>query len=677
MRFGRAMCALLIVVAATAASTVGTTRAHAAGPRTLTVTPATGFSDQVALAQWSGFDPTVGFTDTVTLLQCRANPHQVDADSNSTTADDCLTAVPFPFAGNKISSATTQADGTGSAFIEILPAAQAPALNCSETTPCSILAYENNGTPPPTDSLPTTAAVAPITFAKSIDDCPPVTSYDLRAEGEASAAQLMYGWAANLCTANPKLILDYTETSSVSGREDFLNRLVEVGVTSMPPTSAELAAAPGYPKYTYAPLDLGADVIAYNMNDPTTGKRITNLTLSPRLVARIISDTDLIDPPSDPASIWRDKELLKLNPGVHWPDQAMSQPLLRAEQNADTYITTDWIAHDPGAEAFLQGHDQYKVPVSDGFLNVKYPTDIFENLASNDNAYVPIQGERPVARKVFYAVTPSGNTPNNPDHIGFVGVLDLSTALRYGLPTAKLVNAAGVPVAPDAAGLLAGYQAMKTNPDGITKYPDFTNTNAAIYPLVKVDYAMIPTQVSSATDEANLKRFLTFVAGQGESVLPVGYAPMPADLAAQDLAAAAKITLVKPATQGTKPPTTTPGTTTPTTAPPLSGLGSFASNGSGDTNTATTPVTTSAPTTTTTDAKKPTAKAKSASFTTPIVDIAATGERMWLPLLVLLALLAGLYPLTRRARPYLRKGFTAARARVRWPSRTPSVGPTS
>ena len=48
---------------------------------------------------------------------------------------------------------------------------------------------------------------------------------------------------------------------------------------------------------------------------------------------------------------------------------------------------------------------------------------------------------------------------------------------------AKIVNAAGQAVAPDSRAITAGYTAMKTNPDGITKYPDFTSTNPAIYPL--------------------------------------------------------------------------------------------------------------------------------------------------------------------------------------------------
>jgi ABC-type phosphate transport system substrate-binding protein len=668
---------MLVVAALTALSSFGSSTARAVGPRTLTVTPAAGLGNQVALAQWSGFDPTVGaFTDTVTLLQCKLNPKQVSADHNPANADDCLVETPFPNYGNEIQSAVTQSNGTGSAFIEILPAAQQPLLACSQTNPCTLLAYENNGVPPPTNALPATAATATINFAKSIADCPPVTNYDVRAEGEASASQLVYNWAANLCTANPKLILDYTETSSISGREDFLNKLVDIGVTSIPPTSAELAASPGYPQYTYAPIDVSAVVVAYNMDDPTTGKQITDMVMSPRLLARVISDTTLTDPPTNPDSFFADPELNRLNPSHHWPDESLSQPLLRAEKNADTYLATDWIAHDANAEKFLQGNDPDGVVVNGAWKDVSYPTDIFENLDPSDNAYVPIQGEGPVVRKTFYGVKPAETTPNSPRHIGFISVLDLATAERYQLPVAKLVNAAGSAVAPDAAGIAAGYAAMKTNPDGITKYPDFSSTNSAAYPLVKVDYAMVPTQVPNATVAANLKRLLTFIAGPGQSTLPVGYLPLPADLQAQDLAAAAKITVAPSSKKpGTTTTTTVPGaTTTTTTLASASNFGSVGgngnSNGAGSATTA--PAGSTGPQIKTAAAKP--ATGKKVSYSTPVVDITSTGERYGLPIIAALAVLAGLYPLSRRGRPLVGRTVAAVKTRIHRSAQPPPVG---
>jgi ABC-type phosphate transport system substrate-binding protein len=663
---------LLVVVlgVTTMSALVGAHPAHAAGARTLTVTPATALGDQVALVQWAGFDPTAGFSNQVIVLQCKANPQKIDADHNATTADDCLTATPFPNAGNEVTNGVTQADGTGSAFIEILPAAQQPALNCSQTNTCTIVAYENNGTPPPLDALPTTAIVAPLTFAKSVDDCPPVTNYDLRAEGEASAAQLVYSWAANLCTANPKLILDYTDTSSVSGREDFLSRLVDIGATSMPPTAAELAAAPKHPAYTYAPLDVSADVVVYNMIDPTTGQRIRDLTLSPRLVARAIADTELTGNQSDRTSFFGDPELKALNPHDSWPSSGLAPPLLRAERSADTYITTDWIAHDANAEAFLQGHDKFHIAVNDGYKDIDYPTDIFENHDAGDNAYVPLQGELPVVRKVFYGVKPAENPPTATKLFGFIGIVDYQIAQRYQLPMAKIVKAAGQAVAPTPASLAAGFAAMKTNPDGITKYPDFAATNPAIYPLTKVDYAMVPTSVSSPTFATNLKNLLTYVAGPGQSSLPDGYLPMPSSLTAQDTTAIAKIKVATTSTPTTTPTTSPPSSPVGNSVVPLGNDGTSFNDGPISSNDSTSPN----PTTPTTSKPATTPKKShhKSSIASPVVAIADTGERYGLPIFTALALLAGLYPLGRRGRPYVRRGWTATRARLHPPGKDPA-----
>lgn len=666
----RVLVLVVLIAAVCASALVGVNPARAAG-RTLTVTPATGLGDQVALVQWSGFDPTSGFNNTVNLLQCRANPQKIDADRDPTTVDDCLTATPFPNQGNEVTTGVTQSDGTGSVYVEILPAAQQPLLNCSESSPCSIVAYENTGIIPPRNALPPTAAVAPITFSKSVDDCPQVTNYDVRSEGEASAAQLMYYWAANLCTANPKLILDYTETSSVSGREDFLNGLVDMAATSMPPTAAELAAAPKHPSYTYAPIDVGADVLAYNMIDPTTGKRITDLTLSPRLVARIISDSNLVGPQSDKTSFFGDKELNQLNQNHHWPTGGIAPPLLRGERSADTYFATDWIAHDAAAESFLESN-----AVNPGWKNVQYPTEIFESRDPGDNAYVPLTGELPVVRKLFYGVKPAESAPTSPKAFGFIGLVDYQTAQRYQLPMAKIINAAGKPVGPTPDSLAAGFAAMKTNPDGITKYPDFTAKDPAIYPLTKVDYAMLPTSVTSATFATNLENFLAFVAGRGQTTLPTGYLPMPASLITQDAAAAGRIKVAgtTPSTPTTTPTANPPSSPTDNSVVPLGNDGGtsyddgpISDSGSTSPN-ATTPTTTKHTSTPT--------KTHHERVESPVVAIADTGERYGLPIFVALALLAGLYPLGRRGRPFAKRGWAAARARLRRAPKEPAAATT-
>jgi hypothetical protein len=212
---------------------------------------------------------------------------------------------------------------------------------------------------------------------------------------------------------------------------------------------------------------------------------------------------------------------------------------------------------------------------------------------------------------------------------------------------------------------------MVTNPDGVTKYPDFTSTDAAAYPLVKIDYAMIPTVVKTAAQAASLKRFLAFESTTAQEHLPLGYTPLPPDLVAQVNAAAAAITVAgsKPAVVVT--PTTTPPTTPVSDLGPIGDDSGFGSDTSGSAST--TPVATTTPTTP--KAKKPVASKKLARVI-PVVNVAGAGERYGLPVIAALALIAALYPLGRRARPRVQKAAKFARSRVRGP-KTPAPGTVS
>src|SRR5262249_32220515 len=158
--------------------------------------------------------------------------------------------------------------------------------------------------------LPPDPIIVPLQFAHSFGDCPPVKNFDVRIETEASAAPALYQWAADFCTGEHAFTVDVTNTSSNSARADFLSQQVDLGVTSIKPGPGEVTASS--PQYKVVPLDLTAVVLAYNVVDRVTKKPITDITLTPRLVARLISDSDL-------TTFFHDKEFLKLNPGHHWP----------------------------------------------------------------------------------------------------------------------------------------------------------------------------------------------------------------------------------------------------------------------------------------------------------------------------------------------------------------------
>jgi hypothetical protein len=316
------------------------------------------------------------------------------------------------------------------------------------------------------------------------------------------------------------LIYDVTETSSNEGREALFEGQIDAGITDVPATPEELAAHPLVQRVKYAPLDLTAVTVVFLMKDSRTGTPITSMVLSPRLVARIISDTQV-------DSFFADPEFQALNPTigtkVNWPAAGIARPLIRAEANADTGLLTGWLNSNPTARAFLDGADQYNVPVNSAWRGISYPTDIFESRAAGAG-YTPLTSQRPVGIRMFYGVNPSGNVTQT-DFEGIIGVVDLPTAQRYGMATASIVNAAGVAVTPTADSILAGYRAMTLNPDG-TRVANPATTDPAAYPLVKIDHAMV-TNGLNPSREAALKGLLLQTVGSVQDSLPFGYVSLP------------------------------------------------------------------------------------------------------------------------------------------------------
>ena len=256
--------------------------------------------------------------------------------TRSRCSKDCNIDETFPFSltGNQ-QTGVTQQDGTGHVFIDIMTTARLPSLACSETHPCSLLLYENppDGFDPST--CPTAYAIVPLDFRQERRRLPAVRRFDFRIETESSAAPALYQWAADFCTGQ--------EPSRSTSRTRRRTRLARLLREARRHRGLVAAAAAGEvtttsPTFSVVPLDLTAVVVAYNIIDPVTDKQITDLTLTPRLVARLISDSDIL-------TFFHDPEFQKLNPDHSWPLQA-AEPGLRAEQNADTWIVTNWLNGD-------------------------------------------------------------------------------------------------------------------------------------------------------------------------------------------------------------------------------------------------------------------------------------------------------------------------------------------
>jgi hypothetical protein len=252
-----------------------------------------------------------------------------------------------------------------------------------------------------------------------------------------------------------------------------------------------------------------------------------------------------------------------------------------------------------------------------------------------------------------------------------MGLVDVPTAHRFNLPTAKLVNASGKAVAPTTASITAGFHGMVAGADG-TLVANPASTDPTAYPLVKVDYLMVPKQTDAA-HKAHIQDLLVWGATEGQKTLPDGYLPLPDTLVAQTEKVASEIAVPTPVVVRHTTTTTvkTGSTTVPTTVFQPSSDESCCSASPGDTSVGSgdVPVTTpgatgSTPPATTkkmgavgpvaTSTATPTATSAAAADK-PAATIANAGATLALPALFGTALLAGLIAATRRAWPRLLK----------------------
>jgi len=246
--------------------------------------------------------------------------------------------------------------------------------------------------------------------------------------------------------------------------------------------------------------------------------RIENLVVSPRLVARLVTNSSV-------ETFVRDRELLNINPTVRFPTNGINRILVRAERNAATTILTSWMSADPEAQKFLADTDTWRVRLNASYVGYSYPRDAFE-LVDNDPGYLPRQGQKSIATRMFYGVSPTGTQAEPTSARGVIGIVDLPTAKRFGLQVAGLLMPNGSVVQVTEDSILRGIADAEVSAAG-TLVADPTPEDPLAYPMIKVDYAMVPKTFDTEEKIADVRRVLSYAVGDGQSILPSGYVNLP------------------------------------------------------------------------------------------------------------------------------------------------------
>ncbi|MGW7523308.1 hypothetical protein [Streptomyces sp. NPDC054783] len=529
---------------------------------------------------------------------------------------------------NEVPYARSGTDGTGQVYFEVQTSLEAPGLGCGavpagQRNPvtgrtCWLVivprgekevdggAYTSqpNGL---LQSSPLSATnwkqriVVPLSFEPIGNFCP-IGADERSTLGDETVAEAVLRWQPALCQTGSKAIYGYAQVTDDTARAKLVSGSPGMVFLDRPATGDQVPAGqrPVYAPVTLSGLTFGFFVESRaGFNAPAgvkarNGTRLTSLNLTPRLIAKLLTesyqDGNSRFAPStrnNPFNLAHDPEFAKYNPDYADLDfgGSLGDALVPEALSDAAWQLWNWVGQDPAAREFLDGTPDTKgkygdasfsgMTVNPAYKGIKLPVSDFpksdpfcQQFQDHKDNPLCVQDKHPyasdmhaaaraVARGDTLARTTWDNTavppvykkdpPQAAGQRAVLAVTDTATASRYGLVTAKLQNASGRFVAPTTSALLAGEATMK--PGGVPGVLETgpRTTSASAYPLTLLTYAATVPEKLTKKEGQDFAALLKFAVGSGQQpgvsagTLPDGYAPLPTALRRQTEAAADSI----------------------------------------------------------------------------------------------------------------------------------------
>ena len=313
---------------------------------------------------------------------------------------------------NEVDFAQTYADGTGQQLFQVDTGLEAPGLGCGQdieptttgtTIPQCWLVVVPRSTPAaenPAAVEPSAVVTSPLTpqawanrIAIPLQFNPVGSGCSINAssegvEGSELAAEAVSSWQPALCGQSSSTSYSYLENSDDEARGNLTNPTYgSVGMSVFTDAIDPSQTSPTNP-VVYAPLTLSGVVIGFNIErvpdvvngepnsdeEPLSGSRIATINLTPRLVAKLLTESykgqfeeiSATKPAnygwvtSNPGTLFSDPDFLQYNPEfseLTTGQQVDAGTLLVEEANSDAAATLwKWVLSDPEAESWLAGN---------------------------------------------------------------------------------------------------------------------------------------------------------------------------------------------------------------------------------------------------------------------------------------------------------------------------------
>jgi len=426
----------------------------------------------ISRSDWANFSPTVGHLDTRTTnvwLPFRSVGGTVidvqsDPNFNPSVVGGNFWLNPYfnIITTNEIAGAVTGPNGKGAELFQVLTGVQSSGLGCGQRSQpvaggaakvpqCWIVVVprgsadeENVGTPFGTNAAQFGVATSPLAPSawqhriaiplefNPVDSPCSLAKEERRIVGSELALPAVANWQPALCTGAGLPPYSYAPVSDASARSQLAAHAP--GGPGMIAVSRPLAAesVSAANPVVYSPLSSSGLVVGFNVErNPNLeappeerqieGVRIANMNLTPRLVAKLLSQSytqqvSILEPPkypwlaTNPAHLGLDPEFIKFNPEfslLQIADGRTFSGLQLPAGNSDAAQQVwEWLLADPEASAWLSG-----VPDEWGMtVNPVYNTTAATNptgLAFGD----PIPNSFPKSDPYCFQAAPFG--PNN------------------------------------------------------------------------------------------------------------------------------------------------------------------------------------------------------------------------------------------------------------------------
>jgi phosphate transport system substrate-binding protein len=313
---------------------------------------------------------------------------------------------------------------------------------------------------------------------------------DLTGAGATFPAPLYIKWF-NEYAAKSGVKINYQSLGSGAGIQQVSQQTVDFGASDAPMSDAEMAQAKGGP-ILHIPTVVGLVVIVYNLPGITQPLKLSGSLIADIFLGKVTK--------------WNDPRLATLNPGVNLPATDILV-VHRSDGSGTTYIFSDYLsALSPAWKAGPGKGKDLQWPVGMGG-----------------------KGNEGVA----------GLVKQTPYSIGYV---ELIYAIQNRLGHGLVRNAAGnfIKAGLDSVTEAAAGAARRMPEDFRVSITNAPGKNA--YPISTFTWLLVPARIADPVKRKAITELLGWILTAGQKyAAALGYAPLPAALAAQEQRAIARI----------------------------------------------------------------------------------------------------------------------------------------